>query len=70
MRHDILLMALAMLAAKSGVMCDIPAGERWGGFPARPQREWLRAAAELQRMMRGQERNRMQRRAAEDGGEE
>lgn len=37
----------ASLAAASGVMRDVPAGERWGGSPARPAREWLREQAML-----------------------
>lgn len=30
------------LAARSGVMTDIPDGETWGGAPAQPIREWFR----------------------------
>jgi UDP-3-O-[3-hydroxymyristoyl] glucosamine N-acyltransferase len=30
------------LAAASGIAKDIPAGETWGGYPARPMRQWLR----------------------------
>ena len=33
----------AMIGAKSGLMHDIPAGERWFGYPAMPGREYLRA---------------------------
>ncbi|WGD32246.1 UDP-3-O-(3-hydroxymyristoyl)glucosamine N-acyltransferase [Ancylobacter sp. WKF20] len=40
----------ASLAAASGVMRDVPAGERWGGSPAKPTREWLREQAVLARM--------------------
>jgi UDP-3-O-[3-hydroxymyristoyl] glucosamine N-acyltransferase len=43
----------ALLAAKSGVMSDVPAGSRWGGFPARPAREWLRGVAIVRRLARG-----------------
>jgi len=28
----------------------VPAGETWGGFPARPIRRWLREAAWVGRM--------------------
>jgi UDP-3-O-[3-hydroxymyristoyl] glucosamine N-acyltransferase len=34
------------LAALSGVACDVPAGARWGGQPARPMRGFLRDAAD------------------------
>ncbi len=33
----------AMIAAQAGVISDMPAGESWGGTPAMPRREWLRA---------------------------
>lgn len=35
----------AQLAAGSGVMHDIPAGQKWGGSPAMPARDWLREVA-------------------------
>jgi len=37
----------ARIAAQSGVAGDVPAGETWGGYMARPQKEWLRAKAAL-----------------------
>jgi UDP-3-O-[3-hydroxymyristoyl] glucosamine N-acyltransferase len=40
----------ARVGAAAGVMKDIPAGETWGGFPARPIRRWMREAAWLARM--------------------
>jgi UDP-3-O-[3-hydroxymyristoyl] glucosamine N-acyltransferase len=43
----------ARLGARSGVITDVPAGAQWGGFPARPFREWLRAEAVVGRMARG-----------------
>jgi UDP-3-O-[3-hydroxymyristoyl] glucosamine N-acyltransferase len=40
----------ARIAAKSGVFGDIPGGETWGGYPARPHRTFLRAQAALHRL--------------------
>ncbi|MDO9442968.1 MAG: UDP-3-O-(3-hydroxymyristoyl)glucosamine N-acyltransferase [Beijerinckiaceae bacterium] len=37
----------AQIAAQSGVMTDVPAGARWGGAPAQPMREYMRAMATL-----------------------
>jgi UDP-3-O-[3-hydroxymyristoyl] glucosamine N-acyltransferase len=37
----------ARLAAQAGVFGDVPAGETWSGYPARPHREALRAQAAL-----------------------
>jgi UDP-3-O-[3-hydroxymyristoyl] glucosamine N-acyltransferase len=37
----------ARVAAQSGVFGDIPAGETWSGYPARPHKEALRAQAAL-----------------------
>ena len=39
-----------VLAAGSGVIGDIPAGETWGGYPARPRTRWLREQATLARL--------------------
>ena len=39
--------ARARIAAKAGVISDVPAGETWSGYPARPHREALRASAAL-----------------------
>jgi UDP-3-O-[3-hydroxymyristoyl] glucosamine N-acyltransferase len=35
----------ARIAAAAGVIRDVPAGESWGGTPARPARQWLRETA-------------------------
>lgn len=39
--------AHARLAAQAGVISDVPAGETWSGYPARPHREALRATAAM-----------------------
>jgi UDP-3-O-[3-hydroxymyristoyl] glucosamine N-acyltransferase len=54
----------AKLGARSGVISDVPAGVQWGGFPARPFREWLKAEAVVGRLVRG--RGRAGRDEAED----
>jgi UDP-3-O-[3-hydroxymyristoyl] glucosamine N-acyltransferase len=40
----------ARIGAQSGVFGDVPAGETWSGYPARPHREALRAQAALFRL--------------------
>jgi len=42
----------ARIAAKSGVVRNVPAGARFGGAPARPVRSYLRGEALLNRMAR------------------
>jgi UDP-3-O-[3-hydroxymyristoyl] glucosamine N-acyltransferase len=42
----------ARIAAAAGVMHDIPAGESWGGFPARTMIRWMRETATLSRLAR------------------
>jgi UDP-3-O-[3-hydroxymyristoyl] glucosamine N-acyltransferase len=42
----------ARIAAAAGVMKDIPAGESWGGFPARTMIRWMRETATLSRLAR------------------
>jgi UDP-3-O-[3-hydroxymyristoyl] glucosamine N-acyltransferase len=39
----------ARLAADAAIMKDVPAGETWGGTPARPFRNWMRETAWLSR---------------------
>ncbi len=40
----------ARVAARSGVMGHIPAGETWGGYPAKPRLQWMRQEATLARL--------------------
>jgi UDP-3-O-[3-hydroxymyristoyl] glucosamine N-acyltransferase len=53
----------ARLGARSGVITDVPAGVQWGGFPARPFRDWLKAEVLLARLVRQGGRR------AKDGGQ-
>jgi UDP-3-O-[3-hydroxymyristoyl] glucosamine N-acyltransferase len=49
----------AKIGGQSGVLGDVPPGETWSGYPARPHRESLRAQAALFRlsaMMKGLEK--------------
>jgi UDP-3-O-[3-hydroxymyristoyl] glucosamine N-acyltransferase len=39
--------ARATLAGQAGVFGNIPAGETWSGYPARPHREAIRAHAAM-----------------------
>ncbi len=43
----------AVLAAGSAVLQDVPAGETWGGYPAKPLRKFLRETAWLARKASG-----------------
>jgi len=42
--------AKATVAAQAGVFGDIPAGELWSGYPARPHKEQLRSQAAVARL--------------------
>jgi len=42
--------ANATLAAGSGLMHTVPAGETWGGYPAKPIKRWMREVAWLKKM--------------------
>ncbi len=44
----------AQIGAASGVMNDVPAGQRWFGVPAQPAREHFRDIANLRRLSRGE----------------
>jgi UDP-3-O-[3-hydroxymyristoyl] glucosamine N-acyltransferase len=40
----------ARVAARSGIMHDVPPGETWGGYPAKPSRQWMREVSTLARL--------------------
>ena len=40
----------ARIGGQSGVFADVPAGETWSGYPARPHKESLRATAALYKL--------------------
>ena len=42
----------AQVTAMSGVKDDIPAGGRWGGFFAKPTRQWFREIVAVERLVR------------------
>jgi UDP-3-O-[3-hydroxymyristoyl] glucosamine N-acyltransferase len=46
----------AQLAGGTGLMRDVPAGEKWGGFPAQPIKSWLREVSLLRSMARDKSR--------------
>jgi len=39
------------IAARAGVMHDIPAGEIWSGIPAQPIRDHMRQISQLRKMV-------------------
>lgn len=43
----------ARIGAQAGLMRDVPPGETWGGYPARPMRLWMKEIAVLARMVAG-----------------
>ncbi len=43
----------AVLAAGSAVLQDVPAGETWAGYPAKPIRKWMRETTWLSRRAHG-----------------
>ena len=58
----------ARVAARGAVFEDIPAGETWAGFPARPRMEWLREVAWLHRSVKN--RSTVKRRTSDPADEE
>lgn len=47
----------AQVAAAAGVFREVPAGETWGGTPARPIRQWMREIAWLQKQISGDKKS-------------
>jgi len=43
----------AQVAAASGIMHDIPAGERWAGTPAQPMRDFFREVSAIRSFVKG-----------------
>jgi UDP-3-O-[3-hydroxymyristoyl] glucosamine N-acyltransferase len=43
----------AMLASRSTVYEDVPPGAVWGGFPAKPKRQWLRELVAVENLAAG-----------------
>jgi len=42
----------AMLASRSTVYEDVPAGAAWGGFPAKPKAQWMREVITLENLVK------------------
>jgi UDP-3-O-[3-hydroxymyristoyl] glucosamine N-acyltransferase len=40
----------ARVAARSGGMHNVPAGETWGGYPAKTRMQWMRQETTLARL--------------------
>lgn len=47
----------ARVAARSGLMHNVPAGETWGGYPAKPRTLWMRQELTLARLARGSDKS-------------
>jgi UDP-3-O-[3-hydroxymyristoyl] glucosamine N-acyltransferase len=47
----------AMLASRSTVYDDVPAGAVWGGFPAKPKQQWMREVVALRKLAGRDARN-------------
>jgi UDP-3-O-[3-hydroxymyristoyl] glucosamine N-acyltransferase len=56
----------ARVAARSGVMGNVPPGETWGGYPARPRMQWMRQEATLSLLTTSSDKGRIRTRRFED----
>jgi UDP-3-O-[3-hydroxymyristoyl] glucosamine N-acyltransferase len=55
----------ARVAARSGVFGNVPAGETWGGYPARPRMQWMRTEATLSRLTTSSDKGRIRSKRAD-----
>ncbi|WP_306253852.1 UDP-3-O-(3-hydroxymyristoyl)glucosamine N-acyltransferase [Parvularcula sp. IMCC14364] len=39
-----------VIVGRAGLMKDIPAGEKWGGYPAKPARQWFKEVAAVSKL--------------------
>ena len=56
----------ARLGARAGVISDVPAGEVYSGFPARPHKQWLKSKAAVQKLPESLQRLREMERRIEE----
>ena len=56
----------ARVAARSGVMHDVPPGETWGGYPAKPRMQWMRQETTLARLASSGDRAKVRAKGSDD----
>ena len=56
----------AQIAGISAVNRDVPPGERWGGIPAQPAKQWMRDLLSMRRLARQEQAERTGGKAGED----
>ena len=57
----------ARVAARSGLMHDVPPGETWGGYPGVPSRQWMRQQTTLARLATSGKKTTASSTASEEG---
>jgi UDP-3-O-[3-hydroxymyristoyl] glucosamine N-acyltransferase len=57
----------ARVAARSGLMHDVPPGETWGGYPGVPSRQWMRQQTTLARLAASGKKTTASSTASEEG---
>lgn len=50
---EVVVGSYAQIGGVSGVVCDVPAGAKYGGYPARPLNEFLRGVAVVRKLALG-----------------